>query len=92
MKLFNPKAKQEAERAKKNKAKGLHPNAVLLSEMPLRRKTVRHGPDLNDPNYFPDPHDNQHVFTTKPDGGQFPTDAPDIGGWAPPVVDNDGAS
>jgi hypothetical protein len=79
MKLFKPKGKEEKERAERNKARGLHPNAILLSEMPLRRHTVWHGPDIGDPNQFPDPRVNQRAFSTKPDPSSCPTEAPDVG-------------
>jgi hypothetical protein len=57
MKLFKTKGKEEKERAERNKQLGLHPNAILISDMPLRRRVMWHGPDINDPNHFPDPRD-----------------------------------
>ncbi len=72
-------SKEEKERAERNKERGLHPNAILLSEMPLRRRTIWHGPNIGDPNSFPSRPSGPSFLNSKPDESQFPTEAPDIG-------------
>jgi len=66
-------SKEEKERVERNKERGLHPNAILLTEMPLRRRTVWHGPDPNDPASFPARPSGPSFLNTKSDESQCPT-------------------